>query len=111
MKRGGPLKRRTRLKAHSERGQSYVDELNELRPLLNARSGGRCEVQANGDHHGWVVPHHRKRRSQGGPNTLANLLMACEYHHRIIHMFPDVAYDAGLLIRRADPITPYLEAP
>jgi len=106
MKRGGPLKRRTRLKAHSERGQSYADELAELAPLVEFRSRGNCECGRGCGLRG-AAAHHRKRRSQGGPNTLANLLWLADACHAHVHANPSESYDAGLLIRRDDPITPY----
>jgi HNH endonuclease len=109
MKRGGPLKRKTRLKAHSERGLSYEEELKAITPMVLARARHQCEVQLDGCRwHPQPTPHHRKRRSQGGPNTLRNLLAVCSYCHGWIHQHPAESYDRGLLIRHNDPITPFL---
>jgi 5-methylcytosine-specific restriction protein A len=78
-------------------------ELQMLRPLLRARSQGRCEVQ------GWdrcqrqaTQVHHRKRRSQGGTHDLSNLLDCCFACHALIHMSGQRAYDNGWLVRSGD---------
>ena len=98
--------KRTPLKRHSAKGLEYIDELDELRPFLDIRSRGRCEIAGHLPCCGRVVPHHRKRRSQGGPNTLENLLMVCEWHHTQIHGNPLWSYKHGYLIHREDDITP-----
>ena len=64
----------------------------------------RCEVCGARSVH----LHHRKRRSQGGPDTADNLLAVCLDCHERIHANPADSYASGLLIRGADPITPYL---
>lgn len=112
MKRGGYLKRKTRLAPHSARGLSYAEELAAMTPTVMARARHQCEVQLDGCT--WnpeQTPHHRKRRSQGGPNTLVNLLAACSHCHRQIHDHPEQSYGRGLLIRRDDPITAYVGGP
>lgn len=92
----------------SAKGKSFDQELREVAPLVHARSGFRCEAALPGCTIGVTSePHHRKRRSQGGPNTLANLLDICNNCHRYVHDHPDWAYARGLLIRRHDKITPY----
>ena len=103
-----PKARRRPLPFRSEKGQAYEDELAEVAKLVHARSGFRCEAALDGCTVGVTsTPHHRKRRTQGGPNTLANLLDVCPPCHTHIHAHPDFSYARGLLIRHYDPITPY----
>jgi 5-methylcytosine-specific restriction endonuclease McrA len=100
VKRGGSLKRRTRLKAHSERGLVYLEELIEMRPLVLARAGHMCEVRLEGCEYAIAHIHHRLRRSQGGKNTMENLVGCCMECHARIHANPDWSYRMGWLNRR-----------
>ena len=75
-----------------------------MRPLVEVRAGYLCEVCRA---HGVEVIHHRKRRSQGGTNALANLLGLCNDDHEKIHQSPAQAYDQGLLLRRGELEVPY----
>lgn len=93
------IQRKHFIKKQSERGRSYQDELDELRPALAARSGGRCEGQLARCIGGPGQPHHKLRRSQGGKNTMANLIMCCPPCHEWIHAHPSEAYELGLLTR------------
>lgn len=105
-----PKKKRARrpLPWRSAKGQDYEDELAQVTPLVMARAGHYCEVQLAGcTGRAMATPHHRKRRTQGGDNSLANLLAVCFTDHRFIHDNPDWAYERGLMIRRNDPVTPY----
>jgi hypothetical protein len=103
-----PLTRRTRIKGTSEKRQGYEAELAEITPAVVARARHRCEAKLDGCQvRPEQTPHHRKRRSQGGPNTMANLLAVCRSCHFTIHALPQRSYELGLLIRRADEITPY----
>lgn len=43
--------------------------------------------------------HHRKRRSQGGRNTVENLLHLSQHWHDAIHANPAWSYRHGLLLR------------
>lgn len=73
-----PLRRRTRLKAIGRAGRLREGRLRVLRPLLAERSGGLCENP-------WcrkrrpLDPHHLRKRSQGGGDTLDNLLHVCRH--------------------------------
>lgn len=71
-------------------------------------SAGRCVVCGVEASHG----HHRKRRSQGGPDTAENVLPVCGPCHWRIHG-PDavLARSAGWLLRSTDPIGPWWELP
>ena len=80
-----------------DRAISFKDELDEMTPLLTARSRGICEIcgykQA-------VHRHHRLRRGQGGKNELANLLHLCSTCHDSVHAHPSRSYEDGTLLRR-----------
>jgi 5-methylcytosine-specific restriction endonuclease McrA len=96
------VKRRKGLNRVSARKVAYSFELAQRRPQVLARANGLCEICRS-------VPltevHHRKRRSQGGTNDLANLLGLCEADHKRVHANPSVSYDKGWLLRRSDPET------
>lgn len=57
--------------------------MEELRPLVLMRAGWRCQRCGIGEgewRDGFPVPleaHHRLMRSQGGPDTLENLVSLC----------------------------------
>lgn len=108
MKRGGYLKRTRSLRAKSVKQVERDAELHAVTPLVHARSHFICEAALEGCTIGVTSePHHRKRRSQGGPHTLINLLDVCNNCHSRIHDNVDWSYARGLLIRRDSPITPY----
>jgi hypothetical protein len=54
------------------------------RRALRARDRGcrfpGCDRQVN-----WSTPHHIVAWSKGGPSDLANLVLLCFYHHRLVH--------------------------
>lgn len=89
---------------------TYETEFQAVRPLVRERSGGRCEAgmsercSGRGTH-----VHHRKLRSQGGSNDLANLLDVCAWCHSTIHHNPARSYDLGLLLRGSDDETPFVK--
>ena len=67
------------------------------RRLVALRSGGICEFcrVAKATEH-----HHRKRRTQGGKNSEANLVHLChDCHHVKIHGNAAWAYEVGWLVR------------
>ena len=98
------MKRRKPLRSRSERRIAYELELDEITPALRARSRGLCELCGAADA---VVRHHRLRRSQGGLNTLGNLLHLCVACHTIVHRFPALSYDRGWLLKRPLRSSPY----
>lgn len=99
---GGQAKR-NRDEAQDER---HVQRMDELRPLVFARAGYRCERC------GWraggglrLEAHHRLMVGQGGPDTLENLVALCGPNprgcHGWVHQHPTEAYACGLLIRQS----------
>ena len=72
-----------------------------LRALVLERSRGRCECCGD-PLHGRVEVHHRKLRSQGGPDAAENLLVLRASHHAHAHGQPTYSYDRGLLVHCAD---------
>lgn len=103
MKRGGPLKRRTRLRPRSEKRERYEAELDEKRMVLRQRSGNRCEAKLVGCRGIPWEPHHLVRRSQGGTNNETNLMAVCTSCHMHVHLNPQWAYENGYLLRRPAP--------
>lgn len=82
------------------RSVSYRAELESLRPLIEARSHAMCEAKFDGCRIRPVTLHHRLRRSQGGKNTLTNVVGVCPPCHERIHANPAQSYEDGWLIRR-----------
>lgn len=67
------------------RRMSHAERMDELRPVVFARDSWRCQVRSRvctgQAHHA----HHVRLRSQGGPDTVDNLLSICMECHRYIH--------------------------
>lgn len=107
MKRSAMPRRKTRIKPQSQRGAEYEAEYQAQIPVVNARSAGRCEILAAHDCDGVASPrpHHRKFRSQGGSNSVDNLLNVCWTGHNWIHrILPREWAEAfDLIVPREDP--------
>lgn len=118
VKRGGPLRRtplkRAELKPKpAEQRQdpalAQVRPHRGLKPIpLAARRAvrerdqqrcvaGGCWIGGTGGH-----VHHRKLRSQGGDNSVSNLILLCHVHHQAIHAKVELAYQLGYLVRSWD---------
>lgn len=96
IRRRTPLKR-TPLRSRAARnpGFSRQTKNDALR-----RCHGRCEAEASPQCRGVVEHfHHRRLRSQGGPNTLDNCLACCSACHAFIHRFPRTAAEHGWILR------------
>lgn len=63
------------------------------------RADGDCEAMCS-PRCSWrgTDVHHRKKRSQGGPHTLENVLFVCRACHEHIESSPAWSYERGLLI-------------
>ena len=61
-------------------GKRRAAALRKLKPLLLARSDGRCETPwcRRG---GRLDPHHHPKRSQGGQETLESVFLLCRRCH------------------------------
>ena len=104
--------KRTALKRRSAKGQRYEDEYLEAAKVVLERAGGRCEIQAAHDCDGEATPypHHRRLRSQGGDNSVDNLLAVCWSGHDWIHrVLPrEEAERLGLILPRERPDRAYV---
>ena len=92
------IKRSTKpMKKMGAKMKKDLRELRAVKPQLLERSHGVCEVcfSARASGH----PHHIQRRSQGGDNSLENLLDTCDPCHRRIHDNPEWALEAEYLKR------------
>lgn len=67
-------------------------ELAEIRE----RDQGRCARCGQAQN---LNVHHRRRRSQGGKDTWANLVTLCATCHQWVHLHPFTAMNDGWLIR------------
>lgn len=100
VQRGVAIRHRRR---SDRRLSEYDAEFQRMRPVVRHRSAGRCEAGVASNCTGQATHvHHRQLRSQGGPNTLDNLLDVCVHCHGVIHGNPAASYAAGLLVRRGD---------
>lgn len=98
MARGKGLKRTRKRQGPTTAIEDYRAELDAITPALELRSHGKCELDLPGCKRKATVRHHRKLRSQGGPNTLANLLHLCAPCHDHLHAHPRIAYTRGWLV-------------
>jgi len=107
VKRGGPLRRLTPLrakqwgikrKAPTQNQRDDRAELEASKRIIWERSRGRCEFSLYGVlgvaldpwghgrcHEEAQDPHHISRQSQGHDHSPENLLAVCRCHHRWIH--------------------------
>lgn len=107
MKRTGMPRSKKPINPQSPQGKRYQDEYESMKPIIHARSGGRCEILAAHDCDGAATnsPHHRKFRGQGGSNSVDNLLDTCFSGHNWIHQqLPrEQAGAFDLIVPREDP--------
>jgi hypothetical protein len=72
----------------------------QVKAAVRARAQDCCEAQPYRPTlacSGRFELHHRLRRSQGGQDTVDNLLLVCSTHHAHIHAWPEWARENGLL--------------
>lgn len=75
-----------------------------VRRQVAARARGLCEARCAEDcMNGGTSAHHRRRRSQGGTDTVSNLLWVCEPCHRWIHDHITEAVERGFLTHTEAP--------
>lgn len=77
--------------------------IGEQRQKAYDRAGGRCDLCGQPLSNAAFECHHRKKRSQGGDDSLPNLVALHSHcHHVRVHGQPAWAYDRGFLVRRDD---------
>jgi len=105
-----PLQRKTALKAATSEmrrtrsrrrypTEAERDAWQELRALVYARAGGRCERCGEPIHVTRFEAHHRRLRSQGGldePTNVVALDAVC--HHVEVHGQPARAVEEGMIV-------------
>lgn len=97
LKRGKPLKQTAPKKKKPKAVPTDI-----YRQVL-ARDGG-CVARAlvpDVACRGRIDPHHALMKSQGGKDTLDDLIAVCRAHHEHIHANPTQSYELGLLRHRA----------
>lgn len=98
--RAKPLRRRSPMLSPSER---------DVRQSVFERDGFTCQlrgVPGAGDCYGPLTPHHRRKASQGGPCTAANLATLCRHHNDQLEARADIAAlgaTLGLVVRYSRP--------
>lgn len=107
LKRGDSQLKRTAIKPRKSTAKAEYDaELDRLTPYIIARAGGQCELRIPGVCKGGralMARHHRQMRSQGGPNTPANVKYICDLGcHAWIHKHVERSYLMGWLVKSHD---------
>lgn len=94
-----PLKR-TGFKAKSKKTKPVPKDIYQdvLARDMGCRGAGLIRIPCAGR----IDPHHVKRRSQGGEDTLDNLISLCRAHHDWVHTHVVAAIELGLLKRAWD---------
>jgi hypothetical protein len=85
LKRGGAIKRKARPVPKSVYQQVLARDLGCKGSNLPGKCAGRID------------PHHILMRSQGGLDTLDNLVSLCRTHHSWVHQNPEESYRLGFL--------------
>lgn len=85
-------------KASERRARAKKQVPRWVRNRVKARSEGLCEVRALGCQRWGVHMHHRKLRSQGGTDTVGNLMHVCGWCHRWVHEHPREARSRGWIV-------------
>lgn len=96
MKRSGPLKRTGGLKRSPLKSKPKPVKSDLYQQVL-ARDGNCMGRELPGACFGRIDPHHIKMRSQGGLDTLDNLISLCRAHHSWVHEHPEESYELGFL--------------
>ncbi len=95
------LERKTPLRRVGKVGRRRAAGMRAAKAAVLERSGGRCEAMFAPDcRHVGECLHHIVRRSQGGDESLANLIHSCHACHTGrdgIHNRPEEARRRGLL--------------
>lgn len=73
----------------------------ELRMRVLRRDGWRCQLTVAHDCRGDLHVHHRRLRSQGGPDTMENLVSLCPVAHDWVHGHRAEAEELGMILRSA----------
>lgn len=90
--------RRTAIRRKKARNAESSDFWTAQREALFARSGGRCEVGGCNLTDTGMDAHHRRLRSQNGRHDLTNLLACCPAHHSWVHDDVAGAREAGWIV-------------
>ncbi len=111
MKRGGPLRRNTPLKRSGFKQDRVSEQLKRTRAkrkslavpkdvyeaVIARDAGCVARMVLPFPCQGRIDPHHVHRRSQGGQDTMENLISLCRLHHSWVHDHPAESYELGFL--------------
>lgn len=107
LRRGGPLRRRTRLAPMSAKRRASMPARAEVREAVFRRDGG-CVLaiwaDLAGPCFGPLTFHHRRKASAGGAYSEANGLTLCARHNGWVEDAPSAAreLDPRLVVRAGD---------
>ena len=112
------LERRTPLRANPEKVRAWQDR--SRKPLKSKKRrtpaeravrervferDGHCQLVGHGDCFGPLTPHHRRKESDQGAYSEANLVSLCSFHNGQLEADADLARVGrrlGLVVRRGD---------
>jgi hypothetical protein len=102
-----PLERTEMKSTVSKKTKAFRAEMEGVRPLVEERSHGMCEIRLPQVCQGRATNiHHRLPRGAGGTNSKANLLHLCGSGttgcHGWVESHRKEAYELGLLLRRGE---------
>lgn len=100
LRRGGPLHRRTKLRAISRKRLADQARRAQVRTEVFLRDGFECQwPELERVCFGPLTPHHLKKASSGGRYVADNLVTLCEYHNGMVEDWPLLAQRLGLVRR------------
>lgn len=106
LRRTGPPPRRTKLRQRSAKRAREQRERSRTQRAARGYGDTRppCEVRWDSRCHGWAdAPHHIRKQSQGGSDSLANTIPACTPCNGAIEDHPAEARARGLVVRSWEP--------
>lgn len=71
---------------------------SKLRVVVYTRSRGRCDLCGEPASPSRWECHHRKLKSQGGPDSAVNLITLHRFCHSHVHLHPKWSYGHGFLV-------------
>jgi 5-methylcytosine-specific restriction endonuclease McrA len=110
LKQGGSLKQTARLPRQSAKKRSTRRTWAQLRVAVLDRSDGTCDLCATAIRPEDFECHHRRLRSQGGLDEMANCVALHDLCHSRLHGDRVMARETGFIVHKPDDptVTPVL---
>lgn len=117
----GPSRSTKPMRQRSKKGNARAAAQKVIRLAVFERDGHRCQIRewlaradltparraeiraSMGECFGELTPHHLKKQSQGGKDTMTNETSLCVFHNDTwVEDHPTMAHEIGLTIRTGD---------